>query len=231
MDDDQAVVVRVSPLLPQRVCDLLAEALILPVQDAGQASLVQGNIPVASFRDCYERHLRVRSQLRGVPDDVPHTKAQLELRARVERVPAHYQLLVEGQRAEHPVPRDPLAYPLRRGGSAGPTRSGRQLAPPERSPRQREGVVRCAVSYLRAEVGEPGLSRQVPDDALVPRKVGEEIQEPSRVRDDLAARSVPQGHASAQIKPAERESTLHAHLERSPTTELDLQDLLYPGAP
>ena len=49
--------------------------------------------------------------------------------------------------------------------------------------------------------------------------------------DDLAARSVPQGHAPAQVKPAERESPPHAHQERSPSRELDLQAFLYPGAP
>jgi hypothetical protein len=130
MDDDQAVVVYIQPLLPQRIRDLLAEALILPVHNAGQASFVQGNISVTSFRDRDERHLRVRAQLRRVLDDVPHAEAQLELRARVERVPAYYQLLVEGQRTEHPVARGAPAYPLQRCALAGPMRSGRQLAPP-----------------------------------------------------------------------------------------------------
>ena len=73
----------VAPSPAERIRDLLAEALILPVQNAGQASFVKGNISVTSFRDRDERHLRVRAQLRRVPDDGPHAEAQLELRARV----------------------------------------------------------------------------------------------------------------------------------------------------
>src|SRR5215211_8347282 len=49
--------------------------------------------------------------------------------------------------------------------------------------------------------------------------------------DDLAASSLPQGHAPAQVKPAEREIPPHAYQEHSPSREVDFQALLYPGAP
>src|SRR5215218_10594027 len=112
MDGDQAIIVRGQPLLPERFRDSLAKARVLLVQDTGQASPVQGNVPVALLRNRHERRLRVCAQLRGVPDDVPHAEAQLELRARMKRVSVHYQLLVEGKCAERPVLRAPPACPL-----------------------------------------------------------------------------------------------------------------------